>query len=108
MRSVTWWHAIMDAFDTMLFCRPADVIRLVGPAPMGGDFLEIVLDEAPLQHAMLNFSVSILLVSLLITGITAMLVFFSLHLPAGAADAAHHREHDRVPRRSGEPGARHR
>jgi len=79
MRAVTWWHAIMDAFDTLLFCKPGDVIRLVGPAPMGGDFLEIVLDEAPLQHAMLNFSVSILLLSLLITGITAVLVYFSLH-----------------------------
>ena len=79
MRSVTWWHAIMDAFDTLLFCKPGDVIRLVGPAPMGGDFLEIVLDEAPLQHAMLNFSVSILLLSLLITGITGVLVYFSLH-----------------------------
>jgi signal transduction histidine kinase len=79
MRSVTWWHAIMDAFDTLIYCKPKDVIRLVGPAPMGGDFLEIILDEAPLQKAMLSFSVNILLVSLLITGITAMLVYFSLH-----------------------------
>jgi len=79
MRSITWWHAIMDAFDTMLFCKPGDVMRLVGPAPMGGDFLEIILDEAPLQHAMLGFSVNILLLSLLITGITATLVYFSLH-----------------------------
>ena len=79
MRTVTWWHAIIDAFDTLLFCKPGDVMRLVGPAPMGGDFLEIVLDEAPLRNAMLNFSVNILLLSLLISGITAMLVFFSLH-----------------------------
>ncbi len=79
MRSVTWWHGIMDAFDTLLYCKPGDVIRLVGPAPMGGDFLEIILDEAPLQHAMLSFSVSILLLSLLITGVTAVLVYFSLH-----------------------------
>jgi len=79
MRSITWWHAIMDAFDTMLFCKPGDVIRLVGPAPMGGDFLEIILDEAPLQYAMLAFSVNILLLSLLITGITAALVYFALH-----------------------------
>jgi signal transduction histidine kinase len=79
MRSVTWWHAIMDAFDTLLYCKPGDVIRLVGPAPMGGDFLEIILDEAPLQHAMLSFSVSILLLSLLITGVTAVPVYFSLH-----------------------------
>jgi signal transduction histidine kinase len=79
MRTVTWWRATIDAFDTLFFCQPGDVMRLVGPAPMGGDFLEIVLDEAPLRAAMLNFSVTILLLSLLISGITAMLVFFSLN-----------------------------
>jgi hypothetical protein len=79
MRTVTWWRATIDAFDTLLFCHPGDVMRLVGPAPMGGDFLEIVLDEEPLRDAMLNFSVTILLLSLLISGITAMLVFFSIN-----------------------------
>ena len=39
-------------------------MRVVGPAPMGGEFLEIVLDEAPLRAAMLRFSVNILLLSL--------------------------------------------
>ena len=51
MRSVTWWRAIMHAFDTLLFCQPDDVIRVVGPAPMAhGEFLEIVLDEMPLPR----------------------------------------------------------
>ena len=79
MRQVSWWRATIDAFDTLLFCEPGDVMRLIGPAPMGGDFLEIVLDEAPLRKAMLTFSVNILLLSLVISGITAMLVFFALH-----------------------------
>ena len=80
MRSVTWWRAIMDAFDTLLFCMPGDVMRVVGPAPMAhGEFLEIVLDEAPLRNAMLAFSVNILLLSLVISGITAALVFLALH-----------------------------
>ena len=80
MRNVPWWHAIMDAFDTMLFSKPGDVLRLVGPAPMAeGQFIEIVLDEAPLRKAMLTFSVNILLLSLVISGVTAMLVFFALH-----------------------------
>ena len=47
---------------------------------MCGDFLEIVLDEAPLRQAMLRFSVNILLLSLIISGITATLVYFTLHL----------------------------
>ena len=34
MRDVRWWHAIVDAFDTMLLSSPTDVLRLVGPAPM--------------------------------------------------------------------------
>jgi signal transduction histidine kinase len=80
MRQVSWWRATMDAFDTLLFCKPGDVIRVVGPAPMtDGDFLEIVLDEMPLQKAMWIFSVNILLLSLAISCITAMLVFFALH-----------------------------
>jgi signal transduction histidine kinase len=80
MRNVSWWHAITDAFDTLLFSMPGDVLRLVGPAPMAeGQFIEIILDEAPLRKAMLTFSVNILLLSLVISGITAMLVYFALH-----------------------------
>ena len=56
------------------------MIRVVGPAPMAeGQFIEIILDEAPLRKAMLTFSVNILLLSLVISGVTAMLVFFALH-----------------------------
>jgi signal transduction histidine kinase len=78
MRNVSWLQAIVDAFDTML-CTDNDTMRVVGPAPMGGDFLEIVIDEAPLRNAMLRNSTNILLVSLVISGITAMLVYFALH-----------------------------
>jgi signal transduction histidine kinase len=79
MRHMSWWRAINDAFEVLLFDKPGDAIRVVGPAPMGGDFLEIILDEAPLRKAMMTFSVNILLLSLAISGITAMLVFFALH-----------------------------
>jgi signal transduction histidine kinase len=80
MRKVRWWNAIVNAFGTLLFCMPDDVMRVVGPAPMAhGEFMEIILDEAPLRNAMWTFSVNILLLSLLISGITAMLVFFALH-----------------------------
>lgn len=80
MRDASSWRAIVDAFDTLLYSKPGDVMRVVGPAPMTeGDFLEIVLNEAPLRKAMLKFSVNILLLSLAISCITAMLVFFALH-----------------------------
>jgi hypothetical protein len=80
MREVSWWRAIADAFDVLVFDKPDDLIRVVGPAPMAeGQFIEIVLDETPLRNAMLTFSVNILLLSLVISGVTAMLVFFALH-----------------------------
>jgi len=78
MRAVSWTRAIIDAFGTLL-CNDDDAMRVVGPAPMGGDFLEIVLDEKPLRKAMLHFSFNILLLSLLISVITATLVYLALH-----------------------------
>jgi signal transduction histidine kinase len=78
MRNVRWWRAMVDAFGTLL-CSSDDVMRVVGPAPRHGEYLEIVLNEAPLRRAMLRFSVNILLISLLISGVTAMLVYFALH-----------------------------
>jgi len=78
MRDVTWWRAIAAAFATLL-ASDRDVMRVVGPAPKGGEFLEIVMDEAPLRDAMVRFSVNILMLSLVISGITAMLVYFALH-----------------------------
>jgi signal transduction histidine kinase len=79
MRERSWFHSIMDAFETLLTCKPGDVMRVVGPAPMGGDFLEIILNEGPLCKAMWTFSVNILMLSLAISCITAMLLFFALH-----------------------------
>jgi signal transduction histidine kinase len=78
MRDMSLFREIMDAFGT-LFENDKVVLRVVGPAPMGGEFVEIVINEAPLQAAMLRYSANILLVSVLISGIAAMLVYFSLH-----------------------------
>ncbi|HVI15823.1 MAG TPA: HAMP domain-containing sensor histidine kinase [Pseudolabrys sp.] len=79
MRERSWFRSIMDAFETLLTCKPGDVMRVVGPAPMGGDFLEIILNEGPLCKAMWTFSINILMLSLAISCITAMLLFFALH-----------------------------
>jgi signal transduction histidine kinase len=77
MRDISWFRAIVDAFDTLL-CADNDAMRVVGPAPMGGEFLEIVIDEKPLRQAMLHFSFTILVLSLVISCITAMLVYIAL------------------------------
>ncbi len=78
MRNVGTVDAIVDAFTMMLDTRKG-VMRVVGPAPMGGDYIEIVLDEPPLRQAMLRYSVGLLLISLLISGISAALVYLALH-----------------------------
>jgi signal transduction histidine kinase len=79
MREVSAFRAIVDAVAT-LFCGKHDLMRVVGPAPMGGDFIEIVMEEEPLQRAMWRFSRNILLLSLVISGITASLVYLALHI----------------------------
>jgi len=79
MREMTWHEAIIEAFDTLV-SRENDVMRVMGPAPMGGEYVEIVLDEAPLRKAMQAFSIRILFLSLFISAITAGLVYLALHL----------------------------
>ena len=78
MRDVYAFDAIIDAFTTTLNNKK-DVMRVVGPAPMGGEYIELVMDEQPLRKAMLRYSVDILLLSLVISAITATLVYFALH-----------------------------
>ena len=78
MRNVSTFNSIVDAFMMMLDTKK-NVMRVVGPAPMGGDYIEIIMDEPPLRKAMLRYSVDLLLISLLISGITAMLVYLTLH-----------------------------
>ncbi len=78
MRDVSWHRAIMGAFGS-LFAHDRDEIRVIDSVPRGAEFLEIVLDEAPLRDAMLKFSRNILVLSLIISIITAALVYVSLH-----------------------------
>jgi signal transduction histidine kinase len=79
MRDLSWHRSITDAFGT-LACAETDVMRVRGDAPMGAEYLEILLDEAPLRTDMLRFSVRILLLSLIISAITAALVYLALHV----------------------------
>src|SRR5260370_19084082 len=77
MRTVYAFDAVVDAFSTMLKSKK-EVVRVMGPAP-GGEYIELVMDEQPLRRAMLRYSVDILLLSLLISAITAALVYLALH-----------------------------
>jgi signal transduction histidine kinase len=78
MRDVSWFSAVVDAFGTLL-SEQNGLMRVVGHAPMGAEFIEIVVDEAPLRDAMLWFSGTVLLLSLFISTGTAALVYLALH-----------------------------
>ena len=72
-------RAIMEAFRTLLFAKDTDLLRAMGPAPMGGQFIEIVIPEGPLRSAMWLYSRNVMLLSIVISAISAALVYFALH-----------------------------
>ncbi|WP_425988808.1 sensor histidine kinase [Afipia sp. DC4300-2b1] len=78
MRDTSAWSAIVDAFQVMLDSGD-EVMRIIGPAPGSGQFIEVVVDEKPLRDAMFRFSRNVLLLSLVMTSITAGLIYYALH-----------------------------
>ena len=79
LRAADWRMLIRDAFATLV--APAQQpIRVIGPGMAGAEFVEMILNEAPLRAAMLEFSRNILLLSLVISGITASLVYVALQI----------------------------
>jgi signal transduction histidine kinase len=78
VRTMTVWSAIVDTFEMMLE-NGNQAIRVVGPTPTGGQFIEVIIDELPLRQAMYRFSRNLLLVSLGIAMFTAGLVYLALH-----------------------------
>ncbi len=70
---------VRDAFGVML--NPDRTVRVVAEAEdMSGVVIELVLDEAPLRSEMFRFSGRILSLSLIISFVTAGLVFLSLNM----------------------------
>jgi signal transduction histidine kinase len=56
------------------------LIRVIGEPGMGaGDFIEVVIPEAPLKAAMIRYGLNVLGLSVIISMITAALVYFSLN-----------------------------
>jgi len=78
MRDMKVWPAIVDAFQ-MMIDNDDEVIRILGPAPGSGQFLEVIVSERPLREAMFRFSRNLLLLSLTMAIITAALVYLALH-----------------------------
>ena len=72
-------EAIIDAFDELIFGGNR-IIRVYGPVGGNPDMvIDVVLEDAPLHQAMLTYARNIFLLSLLISVITAALVFFAIN-----------------------------
>jgi signal transduction histidine kinase len=79
LRESSSMRAIWRSLETLFFTSDSDVMRIVGQGPPGTDFIEIVIDQSQLRARMFAFSRNILFLSLLISAITATLVYLSLH-----------------------------
>ena len=79
LRETSSMRAIWRSLETLFLTSDSDVMRIVGQGPPGTDFIEIVIDQSQLRAKMFAFSRNILLLSLLISAITATLVYLSLH-----------------------------
>jgi signal transduction histidine kinase len=78
LRRTNWLTLIADAL--MVYVSPNDrVIRVVGePGFNKGEFIDVVMEEGPLKAAMIRYGLDILGLSILISIITAALVYLSL------------------------------
>ena len=80
LRQATPARLIVDAFVALT--SPSDrVLRVIGPARLDPEALvDVTLDEAPMRAAMLDYSGRILVLSIVLSLLTAALVYLSLHL----------------------------
>lgn len=78
LREMSVPREIREAFVT-LAASEGRTIRVVGDAPTGGEYIEIVMDEMPLREAMIAYSVNILTLSIIISIFTAALVYLAIN-----------------------------
>ncbi|WP_430913015.1 ATP-binding protein [Methylobacterium sp. sgz302541] len=77
LRTSTWWRSLGGTWRTL--SAPSDVpIRVIGPGKEGYDFVEMLVSEAPLHAAVMEFSTRLLLSSLAVAAAAAGLVFVAL------------------------------
>jgi signal transduction histidine kinase len=69
------WQAI-----SVFWAPEGRIIRVIGePRMSSGDFIEVVLPEAPLRTAMVRYGLNVMGLSVIISVITAALVYFALN-----------------------------
>jgi signal transduction histidine kinase len=79
-RHATPLELITEAFETLAH-GGGRTIRVIGPSPQEpGVLVDITLDERPMWRAMVDYSGRILTLSIIISVLTALLVFLALYL----------------------------
>ncbi len=79
LRDPSKWASIMSAYRTMTTSQDR-VLNVVGEAPMGGDHIEITLNEATLRRDMRRYATNELLLSLFSSVFVALLAGLAIHL----------------------------
>ena len=80
LRAATPWTLIVDAFKA-LWHGGERTIRVLGPSPQDpGQLVDISMQERALWNAMVDYSWRILNLSIVLSLLTALLVYLSLHL----------------------------
>jgi signal transduction histidine kinase len=78
LRTANWMELIAEAL--YVFIAPRDrLIHVTGQPEISDDTVEIVMTETPLQMAVYGFALNILLLSIVISLITASLVYLALN-----------------------------
>jgi signal transduction histidine kinase len=79
LRNMTWYVEISEALRT-LTADEARILRVIGESPKApGVTVEVLMRESALRRAMIGYSQRILALSIMISLITASLVYLSLH-----------------------------
>ena len=79
MRQLSSWSSMRAAFRALV-APYGRIITVRGAAPMGGDFIEVTMDETALKLAMRDYSFGIFVRSLLVSALVGALAALSLHI----------------------------
>ncbi len=78
LRTETPFSLMRDALRRLLIAEN-EIVRVIGrPVRMGGEQIEVTIETAPLRRAMLDYGLNILLLSAVISAITALLLFLAV------------------------------
>ena len=71
------WQSIRDAFMTLLSTKPRTIV-ISGSPPGTNQLIQVVALEQPLRIAMLTYTRNVMILSLIISILTAAMVYFAL------------------------------